>query len=134
LQPKPWKSNAEEAPMPKRVVNLTAGPEDGEAATIAYLVATAAQKPGYDALLFMTKEAVRLGLDGGPEKVPQQDGRPSVAELSTQFAEAGGLIYLCPVCVRSRGLDETALLPNASVSGGPALWEWIGAGATVFTY
>ena len=120
--------------MGKVVINLTAGPEDPEAATIAYLVGTAAQAAGNTALCFMTKEAVRLGLTGGPEAVAQQDGRPAVAQLSADFAAAGGTIYLCPVCVRSRGLDEGSLLANASVLGAAALWEWIGEGATVFTY
>jgi predicted peroxiredoxin len=120
--------------MARRVVNLTAGPEDGEAATIGYLVSTAAQGDEHDVLMFMTREAVRLGLRGGPETVPQQEARPSLAALSAQFAEAGGLIYLCPVCVRSRGLDETTLLPNASVLGAAALWDWVGDGAAVFTY
>ena len=119
--------------MGKVVINLTAGPEDGEAATIAYLVGTAAQAAGNDVLFFLTKEAVRLGLDGGVDGV-HDAGRPSLAELSAQLADAGGLIYLCPVCVRSRGLDETTLLPNASVLGAAALWEWIGDGATTFSY
>ena len=55
--------------MGKVVINLTAGPDDPEATTIAYLVGTAAQTAGNTALFFMTKEAVRLGLVGGPESV-----------------------------------------------------------------
>ena len=119
--------------MNRVVINLTAGPDDEEAATIAYLVATAAQEAGKDVLFFMTKEAVRLGLEGGADGV-QDEGRPSLAALSVQFAEHGGTIYLCPVCVRSRQLDETTLLPNAAVLGAAALWEWVGDGATTFTY
>jgi hypothetical protein len=34
----------------------------------------------------------------------------------------------------SRQLDETTLLPNAAVLGAAALWEWVGDGATTFTY
>lgn len=119
--------------MNKVVINLTAGPDDGEAATIAYLVGTAAQAAGNEVLFFMTKEAVRFGLEGGVDDV-RDEGRPSLAALSAQLAEHGGTIYLCPVCVRSRGLDETKLLPNATVLGASALWEWIGEGATTFTY
>ena len=120
--------------MGKVVINLTAGPEDPEASTIAYLVGTAAQAAGNTALVFMTKEAVRLGITGGPEAVARQEGRPSLATLSADFEAAGGTIYLCPVCARSRSLDEGSLLANASVLGAAALWEWIGDGATVFTY
>ena len=120
--------------MGKVVINLTSGPEDPESSTIAYLVGTAAQTTGHTVLFFMTKEAVRLGLTGGPESVPAQEGRPALGELSAAFAVAGGKIYLCPVCVRSRGLDEGSLQANASVLGSAALWEWVGEGATVFTY
>lgn len=120
--------------MGKVVINLTSGPEDPESSTIAYLVGTAAQTTGHTVLFFMTKEAVRLGLTGGPESVPAQEGRPALGELSAAFAGAGGKIYLCPVCVRSRGLDEGSLQANASVLGSAALWEWVGEGATVFTY
>jgi len=63
--------------MGKVVLNLTAGPEDLERATIAFLVCTAGQAAGNDVLAFLTMEAVRLGFPGGPESVPQQDGRPS---------------------------------------------------------
>lgn len=119
--------------MGKVVINLTAGPEDGEAATIAFLVATAAQVVGHDVLSFMTKEAVRLGFPGGPEVVPQQQGRPSFAKLSAQFAEAGGIIYLCPVCVSTRDLGDDPL-PNATIAGATPMWAWIGDSAMVFTY
>lgn len=121
-------------PTPRAVVNLTAGPEDPESSTIAYLVATAAQAAGRDVLLFMTKEAVRFGLTGGVDAVAA-DGRPSLASLSASFADAGGVIYLCPVCFTSRGLDENELLANARVAGGAPLWEWIGErDVPVFTY
>ncbi|MBA2295234.1 MAG: DsrE family protein [Actinobacteria bacterium] len=120
--------------MSKAVVNLTAGPEDPEAATIAYLVATAGQANGREVLIFATKEAVLLGMTGGPETVAAE-GRPALAELATPFAAAGGTVYQCPVCFTSRGLDEAALLPNARVAGGAALWEWIGADdVPVFSY
>lgn len=117
----------------KVVINLTAGAEDGEAATIAFLVGTGAQEAGKDVVAFLTKEAVRLGQTGAMESVPAE-GRPALADLARKFAEAGGELYLCPVCVKTRGLDESRLEPNARVAGAAALWEWIGEGATVFTY
>ena len=81
----------------------------------------------------MTKEAVRFGIAGGTEAV-EADDRPRLTDLAQQFAERSGEIYLCPVCFTSRGLDEGSLLANASVLGATPLWQWIGEGATVFTY
>jgi len=87
--------------MTKVVINLTAGPEDEEASTIAYLVATAAQDAGKDVLFFMTKEAVRLGFEGGADGV-QNAGRPSLAALARQFADGRGPIYPSPIVVAVR--------------------------------
>jgi len=117
----------------KVVINLTAGPEDGERATIAFLVGTAAQSAGHEVLAFFTMEAVRLAFPGGPESVLAQEGRPSFAELWSQFAAVGGIVYLCPFCVTSRELGEDPL-PNATIAGATPMWAWIGDGATVFSY
>ena len=69
-----------------------------------------------------------------PESVAPQEGRPALAKLSADFAAAGGTMYLCPVCVRSRDLDEGSLQANASVLGSAALWEWVGEEATVLIH
>ena len=119
--------------MGKVVINLTAGPEDGERATIAFLVGTAAQTAGNEVLAFFTMDAVRLAFPGGPESVLEQEGRPSFTELLSQFADAGGIVYLCPFCVTSRDLGDEPLL-NATIAGATPMWAWIGDGATVFSY
>ena len=119
--------------MAKVVINLTAGAEDRERSTIAFLVGTAAQTAGNEVLAFFTMEAVRLAFPGGPESVLEQEGRPSFAELWSQFADAGGVVYLCPFCVTSRELGDEPL-PSATIAGATPMWAWIGDGATVFTY
>lgn len=78
----------------KVVVDLTSGRDEPERVTIAFPVATAAQAAGHDTLAFFTMEAVRLGFPGGPESIPQQEGRPSFTELWSQFRDAGGVVYL----------------------------------------
>ena len=119
--------------MGRVVINLTVGLEDPERATIAFLVGSAAQTAGNEVLAFFTMDAVRLAFPGGPESVSQQEGRPSFADLWSQFADAGGLVYLCPFCVNSRALGDEPL-PNATIAGATPMWAWIGDGATVFTY
>jgi len=39
-----------------------------------------------------------------------------------------------PICFKARRLDEDSLVPNARLAGATPLWEWIGEGATVFSY
>lgn len=48
----------------KDVVNLATGLEDPERVTVALLVAVGAAESGRPTLMFRTKEAVRLSLDG----------------------------------------------------------------------
>lgn len=63
--------------MSKVVINLTAGPEDGEAATIAYLVGTAAQAAGNDVLFFVRPQQ-RTGRDDAAAERDRARGRRSL--------------------------------------------------------
>jgi predicted peroxiredoxin len=83
--------------------------------------------------MFLTKEAVRLGLPGYAEAV-EAAGAPPVARLFEQYADGGGELYVCPICFEERELDEGELVANARLAGATPLWEWIGDDATVFSY
>jgi predicted peroxiredoxin len=48
----------------KAVINLTTGLEDPEKVTVAFLAAVAAAEEGRPTLMFLTKEAVRLAING----------------------------------------------------------------------
>ena len=115
------------------VVNLATGLEDGERVTVAFLVAGAALEQGKRVAMFLTKEAVRLGVPGHAEAVAC-DGCPPVSRLVQQFADGGGELLVCPICWNSRKLQDADLVPNARLGGATPLWEWIGDGATVFSY
>src|SRR5436309_2951917 len=117
----------------KVVINLTTGHEDADKVTIAFLVATAALTAGKSVTMFLTKEAVRLGLPGYADPI-ESAGAPPVKRLFEQFGDGGGELLVCPICFNARALDESALLANAKIGGATPLWEWIGEGATVFSY
>src|SRR5437867_2477035 len=117
----------------KVVVNLATGLEDAERVLVAFLVATAALDKGKQVAMFLTKDAVKLGLPGHAEGVAC-DGCPPIERLFEQFITGGGEILLCPICFAARKLDESAIVPNARLGGATPLWEWIGDGATVFSY
>jgi hypothetical protein len=51
-----------------------------------------------------------------------------------RYEAAGGELLVCPLCFNSRQLDEAALVPIAQLGGTVQLWEWIGDGATTFSY
>jgi predicted peroxiredoxin len=117
----------------KVVVNLATGLEDAERVTVAFLVAGAAAEQGKQVTMFLTKDAVRLALPGHADGVAC-DGCPPLGRLFEQYAENGGRLLVCPICFQARKLDEGALVENAELGGATPLWNWIGDGATVFSY
>ena len=83
--------------------------------------------------MFLTKEAVRLATDGFATGVACE-GCPGVADLMKRFNVAGGELLVCPICFNSRQLDGATLVSYARLGGTVQLWEWIGDGATTFSY
>jgi predicted peroxiredoxin len=117
----------------KVVINLATGLEDAERVTVAFLVGGAAAERGKQVTMFLTKEAVRLALPSFAEAVAC-DGCPPLSRLFQQYADNGGELLVCPICFTARKLDEGELVSNAKLGGATPLWEWIGEGATVFSY
>jgi predicted peroxiredoxin len=118
----------------KAVISLATGMEDPEKVTVAFLVAVGAAEAGRPTLMFLTKEAVRLGLDGVAVGVAC-DGCPSLPDLMKRFEAAGGRYFVCPVCFNAKQLDEEHLIEGAEIQGTVPMWNWIGdEGATTFSY
>ena len=117
----------------KAAISLTTGLEDPEKVTVALLVAVGAAESGRPTTMFLTKEAVRLVLPGHAIGVAC-DGCPPLASLVERYAAAGGTFLVCPICFNARQLDEAQLASNAALGGTVQLWEWIGDGATTFSY
>ena len=118
----------------RAVISLTTGLEDAEKVTVAFLVAVGAAESGRPTMMFLTKEAVRLALDGTAVGVAC-DGCPALPDLLARYEAAGGRYYVCPICFDAKGLDRGSLISGAEVQGTVPLWEWIGdEGATTFSY
>ncbi len=117
----------------KAAISLTTGLEDPEKVTVAFLVAVGAAETGRPTMMFLTKEAVRLALQGFASGVACE-GCPPLESLIERYEAAGGQYLVCPICFNSKKLDEGDLVGNAKVGGTIPLWEWIGDGATTFSY
>ena len=115
------------------LINLATGMEDAERVTVALLVATAALEQGKEVVVWATKDAVRLGLPGEASG-EACSGCPPLERLFQQFADGGGELWLCPICVNSRNLQDAEKVPNAKIAGATPMWEWVGDDATVFSY
>ena len=118
----------------KAVISLATGLEDTEKVTVAFLVAVGAAEGGRPTLMFLTKEAVRLALDGVAVGVGC-DGCPPLPDLMKRYDAAGGRYYVCPICFNAKSLDATQLVAGAELQGTVPMWAWIGdEGATTFSY
>ena len=94
---------------------------------------TAALSKGKPVAMFLTKEAVRLAVPGHAEGVAC-DGCPPLPRLFEQFSQGGGELLVCPICVKSRKLDDGGFVDNARVAGATPKWEGLGDEGTVFSY
>lgn len=118
----------------KVLINLATGLEDGERVLVAFLVGGAALERGRDVAMFLTKDAVHLAFPGHAEGVAC-DGCPPLERLFEQFAQGGGELLVCPICVSSRKLDADAFVANARLAGATPMLDWLGdEPATVFSY
>ena len=117
----------------KAAISLTTGLEDTEKVTVAMLVAVGAAESGRPTMTFLTKEAVRLALQGVAIGTACE-GCPPLASLVDRYVAAGGQFLVCPICFEAKELDRGALIKGAELGGTVPLWEWIGDGATTFSY
>lgn len=119
--------------MNKAAISLTTGLEDAERVTVAFLVAVGAAESGRPTMMFLTKEAVRLVVPGVAVGTAC-DGCPTLSELMARYEKAGGRYLVCPICIQAKHLDPHTFVEGADAGGTVQLWEWIGEGATTFSY
>ncbi|TPV97215.1 MAG: sulfur reduction protein DsrE [Myxococcales bacterium FL481] len=117
----------------KFCVSLTTAKDNPDKSTVAFVVANAAVASDKNTLVFLSTEAVRLSQKGYAEDIAE-DGFAPLAELMTNFAKAGGQIYVCAPCFKKRGLDESQLIDGAVVVGGAKLVEFMSGGVSSVSY
>ena len=72
----------------------------------------------------------RIGSVEAIEPAAVQGVVDEVAEVQPFWGE----LLVCPICVKSRKIDEDGFVPNARLAGATPMWEWLGDGGTVFSY
>ena len=117
----------------KFCVSLSFAKNDADKATVAFVVANAAVASSQETVVFLSTEAVRLAVKGYADDI-HEEGFAPLKELMTNFANAGGKMYVCSPCFKKRGLDETKLVPGAVIVGGAKLVEFLAQGAPCVSY
>jgi predicted peroxiredoxin len=117
----------------KVVLGLTHAEDDVESVLICYLLGVEALRAGKQALMWLTKDGIKVATDGFAATV-NVPGAPSIADLHSEYVDKGGRFYACPVCVKVRGMEDAAWTKGAEVKGAPSLYEFTEGGALVFNY
>ena len=112
----------------KFLVSLTYAKDDTDRATVAFVVANAAVASDKETVVFLSTEAVRLSQKGYADDI-HEEGFAALKDLMTNFASAGGVIYVCSPCFKKRGLDPNNLVPGAVIVGGAKIVEFMSDGA-----
>ena len=117
----------------KVVIGQTHGTNDPEAVLIGYLLGVEALRAGKQALMWLTKDGIHVATSGFAVTV-DVSGAPSILELHKEYVERGGRFFACPVCVKTRGLEEAEWVATAEVKGAPSVYEFCEGGALTFNY
>jgi predicted peroxiredoxin len=117
----------------KVVVGQTHGSDDAEAVLIGYLLGVEALRAGKEVVMWLTKDGVYVATEGYSDEL-SVTGAPSIADLHAEYIEKGGRFFACPVCVKTRQLEEASWVKGAEVKGAPSLFEFTQGGALTFNY
>jgi predicted peroxiredoxin len=117
----------------KVVIGLTHDGDDAESVLIAYLLGVEALRAGKEALMWLTKNGINVATEGFADTVNVPNA-PSIAGLHAEYVEHGGRFFVCPVCVKTRGMEDASWVEGAEVKGAPSLYEFTAGGALTFNY
>lgn len=118
--------------MAKILVYGSAGEEDPERATLAFIVGNTALASDHETVVFLTVEGVRLATNGYADGIHKAGFAP-VKELIEQYLASGGVLIACAACCTPRGITEADLLAGAEIAGAARLVEYLANGYAPFT-
>jgi predicted peroxiredoxin len=117
----------------KLLVSITHAKDDPDRATVGFVVANASAASAVETVVFLSTEGVRLAERGYADGIHEAGFAP-LAQLLSDFADAGGTVWVCSPCWKKRGLDPEKLIPKAAIVGGAKAVELLTSGAASLTY
>ncbi|MDU2058331.1 DsrE family protein [Dermabacter hominis] len=119
--------------MSKICVSITHAKDDVDKATVGFVIANASIASDQETVVFLSSEGARLAEEGYADDL-HEEGFAPLKELITNYAEAGGTIWVCSPCYKKRGLDDGKLINGATIVGGAKLVEYMSQGASCVSY
>ncbi|OYW52757.1 MAG: sulfur reduction protein DsrE [Rhizobiales bacterium 17-65-6] len=117
----------------KFVVSISCAKNDTDKATVGFVIANAAVASDKETVVFLSIEGTRLSQKGYADDI-HEEGFAPLKDLMTNFAAAGGTIYVCSPCFKKRSLDEDNLVDGAKIVGGAKLVEFMSDGVSSISY
>jgi predicted peroxiredoxin len=117
----------------KFCVTQTYAKNDTDKATVGFVIANAALGSEKETMVFLMSEGVRLAQQGYADDI-HEEGFAPLKDLMANFAAGGGKIFVCSPCFKRRNLDETKLVPGATIVGGARLVEFLSEGASSVSF
>lgn len=116
--------------LPRKIlINWREGASHPEEATITLILAVTSSKT-CETAVFVAAEASELCLKGAAGSV-RAPGYEPLADLLEAFLANGGKLWLCPACVKAKGIDEADLIEGVEVAGAPRTMAFLASGAQV---
>lgn len=112
------------------VICLGHGRDDPERVAIAHLLGIAALRTGRQVVMWLTADAVELGLEGVAASIRLRGG-PSIDELHDEYTGRGGQFHLCATSVHVRGLTAATWIRHAELKDTSAFVAVVVDGAVV---
>ena len=115
-------------------VTINSCKENGDKATVGFVVATAALGSGKDTMVFLSTDGVWAAVPAEAAKVEEGGPFKPLTELITKFMAAGGRVIACAPCCKKRNINEGGLFEGVEVAGGAVLVEWLSNGSPNASY
>ncbi len=117
---------------PVVVLNITSGPEDIKAGSMALLLAGHALDDGRAVILFFNVHGVKLA-DRNLSPTLASHDRP-VRQLLADLIDRGATVLVCPACMTAADMTPADLVPGATTASREALFGPLDDRAIVFSY
>ena len=110
----------------KYLINWKDGASNPEAATISMILAVTSSKSSETAV-FVSGDASELCIKGSAESI-NAPGYEPLAALLAAYIKNGGMLWLCPACVKAKGISESDLLEGVEIAGAPKSMAFLASG------
>lgn len=112
----------------KYLINCSYGEQDLERATVSFVLALSAASHNAQTAVFATSDAANLCVKGGTDNLVAEGYEP-LSSLMEDYIDNGGVIWLCPVCAKAKGISEQDLRAGVEIAGAPRTMEFMASGA-----